>query len=445
MDELRKNAPQAIKPFYTEEASLEGEVLYEGDARVEIDGNSCSAQIKIVLTFYSDPKIRFEIVDTEADFGMAFSWVGKHVRLCVENGTVYSGVVSQSGSRILGELYQQDIQEVEDVKSIQFHIFNMPLINGGHVLYANSIGIGRFESVVDGWSVVLDPVHGASDLYKKTRDNGSHAITYVGKVSPVGQKKFVFEEYEDIVSALGEFLSFAFGRFVYVALEVAEKNDGTKVQFMRVPSVYPIRASANWFDPIAMESPGNIFEKFFYFRDKDIWKKEVHYIVRQYVEACTSNISVESKLILIQATLEKIAWIKYVDIDGESRGKNKKYFGDILLRLLGDCKIPVQTPLNLKNLQKLLSKTEKNKPEINNIQKLFVKIRNGIAHGDGRELVYELSIQELGELWTLGLWYLELVVLYLIRYNGKYSVRVQGERWQGDLKPVPWRANDQTG
>jgi hypothetical protein len=45
---------------------------------------------------------------------------------------------------------------------------------------------------------------------------------------------------------------------------------------------------------------------------------------------------------------------------------------------------------------------------------------------------------EQREAWTLALWYLELVILRVLEYDGEYASRLQRMGWVGTTEPVPW-------
>nr|GFC53458.1 hypothetical protein [Tanacetum cinerariifolium] len=58
-----------------------------------------------------------------------------------------------------------------------------------------------------------------------------------------------------------------------------------------------------------------------------------------------------------------------------------------------------------------------------------------------RKRLMEISTKAKYEVLTLGLWYLELALLYSFKFEGRYRSRVSASKWAGsDEENVPWRA-----
>lgn len=72
----------------------------------------------------------------------------------------------------------------------------------------------------------------------------------------------------------------------------------------------------------------------------------------------------------------------------------------------------------------------------------FVRVRNVIVHpGEPRKrsLLNASLTDARYDAWWIGLWYLELVILFLLDYTGQYSNRISEAQWKGDdLEIVPW-------
>jgi hypothetical protein len=70
----------------------------------------------------------------------------------------------------------------------------------------------------------------------------------------------------------------------------------------------------------------------------------------------------------------------------------------------------------------------------------FVQIRNAIVHGnlEKRKKLNELSEVAIFQAHLLGLWYLELAILFILNYDGNYYNRTVG-RGLNPIEKVPWR------
>jgi len=71
----------------------------------------------------------------------------------------------------------------------------------------------------------------------------------------------------------------------------------------------------------------------------------------------------------------------------------------------------------------------------------FVLIRNALVHSqeEKRKKLIKIAPAVLYETLELGLWYLELSILKVLNYKGKYQFRCSGEIWTGTNElNVPW-------
>ena len=70
----------------------------------------------------------------------------------------------------------------------------------------------------------------------------------------------------------------------------------------------------------------------------------------------------------------------------------------------------------------------------------LTELRNGFVHANEkrRKVVFEADGRAaVFDAWQLSLWYQELGLLRLLRYQGSYRNRTTAE-WVGQVEPVPW-------
>jgi hypothetical protein len=67
----------------------------------------------------------------------------------------------------------------------------------------------------------------------------------------------------------------------------------------------------------------------------------------------------------------------------------------------------------------------------------ITSIRNSIVHGDA---AHPLPDGAEVDAWKLVLWLIEMAVLRLCNYNGRYSNRLV-HKWAGQTELVPWAAS----
>lgn len=71
----------------------------------------------------------------------------------------------------------------------------------------------------------------------------------------------------------------------------------------------------------------------------------------------------------------------------------------------------------------------------------FVQIRNALVHcqEEKRKKLKKIDDQILYDANDLGLWYLELAILNILNYTGKYQSRCVKAEWKGsNYRVVPW-------
>ena len=109
---------------------------------------------------------------------------------------------------------------------------------------------------------------------------------------------------------------------------------------------------------------------------------------------------------------------------------------DKISLLLNQCSIPLEIPSDLKYLTKFAK--EKNYTATQTI----TEFRNGLIHPKlkNREKVSQIPYEVITEIYLLGKWYLELIILKLFGYEGKYINRTKKQiytDYEGD--DVPWK------
>lgn len=102
--------------------------------------------------------------------------------------------------------------------------------------------------------------------------------------------------------------------------------------------------------------------------------------------------------------------------------------------------IPIELPSEFNAL--LLRRGSIGKPEFAGPEIVF-NIRNALVHPPKRlnQLEWPKN-QELVECWQLATWYLELVILRILGYGGRYAKRLKLNVWEGDTELVPWADSD---
>ena len=146
---------------------------------------------------------------------------------------------------------------------------------------------------------------------------------------------------------------------------------------------------------------------------------------------------IEGSIVLTQAALEMVAWHLLIEdkkICSVSGFRNLPAEDKIRL-LLNYCGIPFSIPQSLPDLIAEGLAFNWDGPLA------ITQIRNALVHGQPKPLETELNRDHSArhDTWCLGLWYLELALLKLFGFEGKYFNRVKRESYSfACVDTVPW-------
>jgi hypothetical protein len=134
--------------------------------------------------------------------------------------------------------------------------------------------------------------------------------------------------------------------------------------------------------------------------------------------------------LLAWAVLQHHQWVSPDDLARLNAGSSARL-------LLQWAQIPVGLPAESAALQARRGRV--GQPSDAGPEMVFA-VRNGVIHPPKRLSDPEWpTSDELFEAWQLATWYLELVILRLLGYNGEYVSRLQLHGWVGQTEPVPWQ------
>jgi hypothetical protein len=156
--------------------------------------------------------------------------------------------------------------------------------------------------------------------------------------------------------------------------------------------------------------------------------KNVHSAIYWYIRASGVAPGVDGGIILLQAALELLAWQHFI-LDGNAPAPKeflKKPASDRMDLLLQACGIPSSIPTELTDLLNVA--VQRQWPSG---PKALAGVRNQLVHpGRHGGVPYY-------DAWRLAEWYVELVLLRMLSFQGEYSNRIK-HRWVGEVERVPW-------
>ena len=198
-----------------------------------------------------------------------------------------------------------------------------------------------------------------------------------------------------------------------------------------------------WLPTLTTEGLIDTFPGFFTLWNEDSWKQPISQAISWYIYGNLQQSGLENSIIIVQACLELLSWVILV----ENGSVAKQTFNEDLEynktskkinRLLEHFKIPNNIPYEFESLKNFESELKHSK---NNGPYAITEIRNSIVHAspENRRTYMSLSHKTKEESLELGLWYIELIILKLFKYDGVYRNRASksyiNNQWS---EKVPW-------
>lgn len=427
------NEPWELQPIYT--MSKPNEMITLGYEQIELSDKSGTIKedAEVCLTFLPKPRILISIT-----LPTAHIQIGDKYRLSFPAWDVSGEIVatqiqlsseSPGSSRVTFFPSKEPISLIASgevkLKEVIFHLLNF------HNFFADSIFVKagpnqgtRLDKVTlraNDWLITLASQFSTKDTVDSLASIGGYAITHAGSIKRTSGREFTIDEADNVLEALYYFLSFARGFLAAPILPVGFNKDKEQVwKRWGVRLSYPWLVAKSWFDSqhghhLAEAFPG-FWERW---QDTTLWQGAVKRAIYWYLISNARAANIDGSIIFTQAALEYLAWIYLVEDKGSlsSQGFDKLRASDRLRLLLFALGIPHTIPNSLTELGRLA--TDNN--WMDGAQAL-TELRNNIIHPKNR--IGSLPLEAMYEGWNLSQQYIELALLKLCGYNGKYRNRL---------------------
>ncbi len=326
----------------------------------------------------------------------------------------------------------------EPVRAMRLHVANFHKYLGSPVRYASGGG-GHVRLAMNGehWTVQLDQMRNPDQLRNLLETHGGYAIGHVGMLTRRDGRRFTSADARGILTCLHYFLSFARGFWCGpLVMEGMRARKPIWTEWMSHPHATDYQGVWSWF-PQDAEEAASVFAGFHDLWNRPSWKQALPAIIYWYVEANLNAGAIEGSLVLAHATLERLSWVHFVGhkrVDGgyfDARGAACR-----IAVLLADLGIPVELPHTLAPDLAAWASGEKNATRGPGA---VTKVRDTVVHPPASERMAPASAEVRIQARQLALWYVELVLLALCRYNGRYVNRLhKGPTSFDATMPVPW-------
>lgn len=343
-------------------------------------------------------------------------------------------IVHANSGEIQGYVSDMFIKSKDiDVDYVQFDILNMDKIPGKLVGYHEKVYAGRIEFTLNDYRIVIDKSYNFNkELNAKLISKNGSIITHTGRIFKLNGTTLKTKKVDELLSRLSLALSFSCGRYIAVANASGYLQEEIKYRAWYKNTSNNYGFVFNWTSTI---SNYHNFEKYLTLMLKKIedsyYYDTIANIMDWYIESL-NGINMGNNIISIQTALEMLSYVVLVETDDiftnneyDNRAANQN-----IRELLRRCGIDSSIPkgANISNIARSI---------FNDSVDLITFYRNSVVHPSKTRGDFYLEFEDMWNIILIGISYIELVLLYLIKYKGEYTNRFVDFRF-GDVNLVPW-------
>lgn len=439
------NIPEMIQSSIIMDEPNQSIPVYSGIFNLNREGKTMLIDGSLVFEWFPTKQIRFNGNVLESEFPLDEIVKLEHTyELIVDGLTVgdcrFSEITFGENSAVHGVLNHYAIigDKSIPVSKIVFSIPNLREFFGDAVKISEyGISKARLSFVTEKYTINIDHKKEHKELKEKLKLKGGYLVMHSGEII----KKDGEIHYSDLYYlkyCLSSFLSFLNGRKtgIFFAQGIHEGEikwtDYTPMQVDIFKSVH------SWPCKLSIDGLNESWSKFL-----EIWKLKneddfLNSAIHWYLEANVDSI-IDNSIVLTQIGLELIYNWFVVENKKMLIGKDAENISaaNKIRLLLSQIGLQNYVPAHFTELNSYVN--ENNLPDGIDA---FVQIRNSLVHSQEkrRKEFSKVDPKVLYQVYEIGLWYLELAIMRVIEFNGKYCFRCSDAKWTGQNEiNVPWK------
>lgn len=390
--------------------------------------------------------VEFEIKEADSNVIDAINNIKE---LKIDGGGIFQGrsifITRQRGSLIKGKISFPFFRfyEANDplVTCVYFHLFNFRRIFGGHARTdskhrgGNSI---RLDFITDDFEIDLYCNQLTEEDWHLVKDN-KFGLTYTGVLKPI--KGFVLSQENSlkILGKFGQFISFLNGSYSLPRGIIARNinNEDLWVDYSNYITD-PFPNCYSWLPMVFNKDLRKLWCTFYHLGDQEY--VVIERVIDWYVKSNVRKESLDSSFISLQISFELL--FNLIIIEKKKmiveQAAEKLRASDKIRLLLSILNADANFP---DKFYQILEPFLKINSQYNDFPYLFTEIRNSYTHAskNKRKNIGVLKSNELLAVLNTGLYFVELLILYILGYKGIVSSRVSQKIWRGaNEEKVPW-------
>jgi hypothetical protein len=296
----------------------------------------------------------------------------------------------------------------------------------------------KLQLKTSNWDIRLEPANNIKDLVRVMSLQSGFALTHVAYIEQLNKERFDFDQASKILRSLETYISFMRGAWCGLFLPVGWLNDDISWYKWDLPMVMPWRTTpVYWCNTFDIVELSKAFDKFMSLPEH----LELINVISFYTGA-NGYEAPDISVIMTQLALELLVAL-YAPEGPYKEDKDIK-----IRRLLTKKRISTEIPFELEQLKKYCEQNIKDGTQIDG-PKAIVYLRNSFMHPkrDNIKKIVQVPVSVMVEATSLGLAYIELILLESLGYNGQYtdrftkrSQKVQWSESKDAIQPVVSRA-----
>lgn len=289
------------------------------------------------------------------------------------------------------------------------------------------------------FEINIDKDFSYKDKFNLLKEDGGFHILYNGEIN-FFKDSVNYDQINELMEILGNFLSFVSGKKNRPLFLSAIHQEDILYQDFTGYHNYAYEFRPTWSNRYTTSYLNDLFQNFY-----KIWKSNcdnkffLSSIIHWYTEINCNNVYPEGSLILAQTALELLYnWLiienkkLIIGKDTENISASNK-----IRLLISQLSISYEVPAKFQRLEKY--RKESRLPDA---VEAIVQIRNAIVHSqeEKRKKLSEIDSMTIYESVQISLWYIELSLLYILKFDDKYFNRCSVELITSKkLELPPWK------